>query len=352
MLKKLFMYGMMKARPKKKLPLYALESRHHQPELPNFNDSTYFFGRNDDGFAMVARLGFRNNRAPEFWYAIKIPSLGTFRLDTLEGESQGGFQYGAMHFECIEPGKKWEYKYDGPIFKEGQNHHIKMHLTFKATKPVFNFDEGAVDAWSMSETLAKEDWNREFFQKLKEIRQMHYEQVGEIDGFLEIDGQKHEVNLRSIRLHSSGQRVWRTWNRHIWFAGVLDNGEAFNISRIRYDFLNFDLSAGFITSGESYTALKDCDNFETFAGRYIPKNFSINFEIPQNPPKTLKVYTEDFFPFSMEKGIYQIREGIARFELDGVQGIGIAEFGLNPQQYDIKTYRLMNLKEKTTAVNG
>ncbi len=337
------MYGLMQARPKPKLSIEALESRHQQPETPNFNDSTYFFGRDQKGFAMVARLGFRNEQNPEFWYAIKIPHQGIYRLNELTGSTGEGFQHGGMHFQCIEPGQGWLYQYEGPIEKEGQKMDIKMHLEFTGTKPVFNFDKGAVDAWSMAGTLAKEKWSKEFFQKLREIRQMHYEQVGQLKGHFEIEGEKISVDLCSIRLHSSGQRVWGEWNRHMWLAGVLDNGDGFNISRIRYNFLNFDLSAGFLTQGEQVAALKDCDSFAVFADKQIPKDFEIRFQPQGQSTQTLKVQTEDFFPFAMEEGVYQIREGIARFELDGVKGIGIAEFGLHPEHYDIEAYQLFDL---------
>jgi hypothetical protein len=330
------------------LPVTQLESKHVDPNLPLFNDSSYFLGRGDDGSCMVVRLAFRSTRDPEYWLKFHLPGKGTFELkelDTIEGD---GFRLGDLYFACLEPGKRWKIGYSGPIHhveapqkdgvhEQGQEiiRQADIELHFEATRPLVNFKDISRPA-DLAPVIAREKWNLDFFRNLKEISKVHLEQGGRITGTIRIDGEDIPVDWRSVRDHSWGTRDWGTWKRHVWLGGVLDNGEAFNLSMISYDFLG-QLSAGYLTRGSEVAYFSGLPEMDSFASEpLVPRNTRIDFHSRDGSPRSLEIEMPRYFDFLMD-GVYHIREGMGDFVFDGIPGKGVAEFGLNPSHYDISS---------------
>lgn len=314
------------------LPLHELESKHSNPDEPLYNDSSYFLGRGEDGSHMVVRLAFRNGRSPEYWLSIHLPGKGTFELRDLEALEGDGFQLGALAFKCEELGKTWKITYAGSI-NQGENiHQMELDLCFEGTRPLVNF-KNITNPSDTAEAIAREQWSGSFLRRLKEIKKVHLEQGGRITGFILLDGEKYPVDWRSVRDHSWGSRDWGTWKRHVWMGGVLDDGEAFNLSFISYDFMG-QLSAGYLSQGEDLLYFKALPDMESFAADpLVPQKMSLTFQDRDGKEHELKMSMPFYFDFMMD-GVYRIREGMGDFEIDGVPGKGVAEFGLNPAYYD------------------
>jgi len=320
------------------LPLSELELRHSNPEESLFNDSSYFLGRGEDGSHMVVRMAFRSTRSPEYWLAFHIPGKGTYQLNDLETVTGHGFKMGALEFTCLEEGKHWKITYSGNIHQGNSLHQVVLELDFEATRPLVNF-KNITDPLETAAVIAKEPWNRDFFRRVKEIRKVHLEQGGRITGSIILDGEKIEVDWRSIRDHSWGTRSWDSWKRHVWMGGVLDNGEAFNVSFITFSFMG-QLSAAYLSRGKDLTYFKALPDMELFASDpLIPGEATVNFFSRDGKPHQLTMKMPFHFDFMMD-GVYFIREGMGDFVFDGVPGKGVAEFGLNTAYYD------------TTAVRG
>ena len=312
-----------------------LESKHSNPDEPLFNDSSYFLGRGEDGSCMVVRMAFRGTREPEYWLAFHLPGKGTFQLKELVTTEGDGFRLGDLCYACLEPGKRWKIGYSGPVRQGDRSHQVTVDLLFEGTRPLVNFRHISRPS-DMAPVIAREKWNREFFRKLKEIRKVHLEQGGRITGTITVDGEEKPLEWRSVRDHSWGTRQWSRWKRHVWLGGVLDNGEAFNLSMITYDFLG-QLSAGYLTRGEELVYFSGLPLMETFASDpLIPKETTIGFSFRDGSSHNLEVKMPGHFDFIMD-GAYHIREGMGDFVFDGVPGMGVAEFGLNPAHYDITT---------------
>lgn len=315
------------------LPLDELESRHSDLTNNLFNDSSYFLGRGEDGSCLLVRMAFRTNRVAECWLTVSLPGTGTFTVDGLPGEPGEGFRMGTFEFFCKQPGKHWSIRYSGDLKQEGQAHKVDLNLEFEAIKPIVNFKHISRPA-DIAPVIAREKWTKPFLNSLKEIKKMHLEQAGRITGTVAVDGKIHNVNWRSIRDHSWGTRAWETWKRHIWLSGVLDDGEAFNLSMITYSFLG-QLSAGYITRGEKTEYLSALPAMESFASDpLIPEKSSLVFHSRDGRQHTLEIEIPRFFGFLMD-GAYYIHEGLGNFTLDGIPGLGVAEFGLNRNFYDI-----------------
>lgn len=318
------------------LPLEDLESKHINRDEPLFNDSSYFLGRGDDGSYMVVRQAFRTTRGNEYWLRFYFPGKGEYVLEDMEAIEGKEFQLGTLEFVCQDPGKTWNIKYKGPIKKGGEDIDLELNLTFTATRRLVNFKE-ITDPVVTAAVIAKEKWDRKFFEKLKEIKKVHLEQGGQLKGYAILKGEKIDIDWRSIRDHSWGNRTWGSWNRHIWLGGVLDNGEAFNLSMIRYDFMG-QLAAGYITEGEKVTYINTMPDMDAFASDpLIPDPCMIAFYSSDGVEHELSITFAGHFKFIMDDEYY-IHEGMGNFTLDGIKGKGVAEFGFNPENYDFKTW--------------
>jgi len=336
-LKRILAAGMIRRGLKERdLPLEELESKHSESTTQYFNDSSYFMGQGEDGSYLLVRMAFRTNREPECWLTVYLEGTGTFTIDGLPGSPGSGFSLGALHFNCEEPGKLWSIRYDGDLnHDEGIKSTVQMALEFEGRTPLVNF-KNISRPEDIAPVIASEKWTRSYLKSLKEIRKMHLEQSGRMTGTITIDGKVNKINWRSIRDHSWGIRLWRTWKRHIWLCGILDNGEAFNLSLISYTFMG-QLSAGYLTQKGSLDYLSGLPAIDSFADDpLIPEKSKIAFQSRDGKEHLLEIEIQRFFGFMMDE-IYYIHEGMGKFILDGLPGSGVAEFGLNTSIYDIQT---------------
>lgn len=317
------------------LPLGELETKHSEPATLFFNDSTYFMGQGEDGSCLLARMAFRTDREPECWLTLYLEGTGTFTIKGLPGEPGSGFSLGDLHFNCEQPGRRWTIRYSGDLEKENKKCTVDLDLVFESITPLVNFKYISRPE-DIAPVIAREKWSKTFLNSLKEIRKMHLEQAGRMTGTITIDGRVSKVEWRSVRDHSWGIRNWGTWKRHVWLSGILDNGEAFNLSMISYSFLD-QLSAGYITQGEQVDYLSGLPAMDSFAADpLIPKESKIAFHSRNGRKHILEIEIPRYFGFMMD-GIYYIHEGMGKFILDGIPGFGVAEFGLNTRIYDSRT---------------
>ncbi len=324
---------MIRRRKGREIPVEELERKHVRPDIPGYNDSSYFAGLSREGITLVTRQAFRPGRHNENWLKVHIPGEGVWGFENQPLEAGEGFVQGNLKYLCREPGKRWDIQYEGPVFQEDKTENIIVDLQWRVTSPILNFDKAGSDPGQVAEQIAKKPWSRTFFKRLHEIHLVHYEQGGELTGTVTWRRKTHDVRLRGVRDHSFGRREWETWRRHIWFLGILDDGRFFNISLIDYDFVN-DLRAGFIFDGEKYVTFSKTPSFaELDLKSPLPHELKFNITVEKGtPPVTVGVSMKQFFPFTMD-GVYHIREAKAEFVYGDTRGIGIAEMGVNLKEY-------------------
>ena len=116
---------------------------------------------------------------------------------------------------------------------------------------------------------------------------------------------------------------------------MLEDNRVVNVCVIHYDFLG-QLKAGFVTYGpQGYSPVKKCITLEEIPMPHeMPRPFEVPFQTQDKKSHILSVKMKEGFDFAMDDGAYHITEWIADFDLDGVKGVGIAEFGLNFKRYD------------------
>ena len=334
-LKRILAVYMTKRGKKREFDAEELEVKHVDKSKKAFNDSSYFAGISEEGFAFVTRQSFRVDKPNENWMMISIPGEGVWGFENRDMKEGKGFKQGKLEYKCVKPGEKWKIKYDGDLPKGEEKEHIKIDLDWVGAAPIVVFDKVGTTALQVGTQIANEEWTKPFFNKLRELDQVHYEQAGKLSGQIEWKGKKHQLDFIGVRDHSWGVRNWEDWDRHFWLLGLLEDGRFFNFSLISYDFVK-NLQAAFIYNHDHYTTIYKIPSFEELKlSPMMPKSLSFEVqEVKDGPKKELKVNMLNFFPFRMDEDYY-LRQAEAEFEYDGVKGVGIAEMGVNLKKYEI-----------------
>lgn len=312
-------------------PMAVMEARSHSAAL-DANDSSYFCALGPDGHALVFRAAFRHDKPAELWVAVRLDDGQELRAPEADPTPGEGFVLGGLSLECREVGKKWGVRFDGALLdSRGGSHHARLDLEFVGTSLVVDFRD-AKDDWEVARLMGAETWSRAFFDKLRELHQTHIEQAGRFVGTVTIDGHARTIDWPAVRDHSYGMRRWSTMTRHGWFAGVLDDGSSYCVSRAKYDFVG-ELGAGYVVKGDAFDAVVRSADLKSFAEPAGKKDHELWFETKRGRKLTLRSSFTRSHVFDLDGGVYRIREGMGRVELDGVAGRGIAELGWNRAQF-------------------
>ncbi len=334
-LKSILAVYMTKRKKKREFTLKELESKHTETGKKSFNDSSYFAGISKEGFTFVTRLSFRSDKPNENWMKVNIPGEGVWGFENRNFPEGKGFKQGPLEYECIVPGEKWRIKYEGTLPQGKKEEHIKLDVEWTAAAPLVVFDKVGTTALQVGKQIAKERWDRNFFNKLRELDQVHYEQAGKMTGVIQWKGKRHELEFVGVRDHSWGNRNWPDWDRHFWLLGLLEDGRFFNFSLISYGFVK-NLKAAFIYTGDRYKTIFKIPSFDQLKfDSLMPKSLSFPVqEDKDGPVKTLSLKMRTFFPFRMDE-TYYLRQAESEFVYDGVKGIGFAEMGINLGKHEI-----------------
>jgi len=336
MLKRLISRQMVKRTKNRLFPVEYLEQKHVDLNQPFPNDSSFFYGGDKEGNAFITRMAFRGpDREHEYWFDFHLKGLGFFGLKSDPGAEGDGFQLGSLSWKPIETGKTWRIRFDGTVHDKDNNpHECKTDLLFTGENPIYDFATSS-DQNSIAGAIAAEKWNKEFFFKLKDTHQTHYEQTGNIKGFIILDNKKHDLDFRASRDHSFGSRNWLTWDRHFWITGLSDNGYHWTVTTIRFDFLG-RLTAGFVIGPDGVAdAIVECTDLETVSKeKLLPDQGIVELIMRSGKKHQIRFKRNGDFPYIMDKK-YLMFEAIGTYQFDGVDGLGMVEFGFHADKYKI-----------------
>lgn len=303
------------------------------PDVPkHYNNSFYFTAHRADGLAFLIRLAFRGDGTVETWFNVYVPGKGAYSYDNhLDVPTKDGtLSSGPISFKLLEPAKKWQLIFDGKVKSLSNNKLIKAKLKgfFLSDLPIYDFSKDA-HPQALAEALAREKWSRSFFKELQNNKQVHYEQGGRFEGYLQIGKEKIELNIPAFRDHSFGPRDWNYMQRHVWLVGFLEDGSFFNYSLVRYPSV-YNLTAGFLmTKDETLSVIGGIPLDKLYNGMQIPNMFEFECTLENGKHIEGSCFFDHSFSWILGNGVYQITEGLAQFEINGVPGRGIAEFGNN-----------------------
>jgi hypothetical protein len=336
MLKKAFARKMVRHTKNRRLSLEYLEKKHVNQDYPYPNDSSFFYGGDTVGNAFITRMAFREPKRPnEFWFDIFLKGYGYFGLSTSPGPEGSGFQQGSLQWKPIEQGKIWQILFEGTLMdREGKAHYCKTNLIFAGQHPVYDFEQSS-DHKAIADAIAAEKWTREFFHQLKDTHQVHYEQTGSLKGSIVLDETTFPISMIGLRDHSFGSRNWCSWDRHFWMSGISSSGISWTVTTIKWQFLG-RLTAGYITLQDgTIDAIVDCTDLETVSSeRLLPDHSHVEIKTRNGKIHRLEFWRHGEFPY-LHDNKYMMREGIGAYKFDGVDGLGMVEFGFHKDKYHV-----------------
>jgi hypothetical protein len=334
MLKKLIARQMVKRTKSRLYPVDYLEQKHVDQEQPYPNDSSYFYGGDKQGNAFITRMAFREpKRDNEFWFDFYLKDLGYFGLKSSPGTEGAGFQQGSLKWEPIEIGKIWRITFEGTVNdRTGKPHRCIANLVFTGKHPIYDFARSS-DQRAIADAIAAEKWTKDFFLAMKDTHQVHYEQTGTLKGSIVLDGKTISLDMMGSRDHSFGSRNWHTWDRHYWITGVSEAGFHWTLTTIKWQFLG-RLTAGFITAPDGSTdAIIECTDLKTISkDKLLPDHATVTIKTRNGKTHNLEFWRHGEFPYLHDEK-YMMREGIGSYKFDGVDGLGMVEFGFHADKY-------------------
>ena len=326
MLKRLFAYALVSRSDAAQQNPSVLEARQKPDASGFFNDSFYFSGRDTTGNALVLRLGFRPQADTEIWFDLMLPQTGRVSGIFPDATSDiSNITCGPLHLKCVEPNHLWKITYNGPVRTSHGDVPAEMELSFSSTEVPVDF-KAHTDSWGLAGYMAQEKWSREWFEKLRDLKQIHYEQGGTLTGTISLDGTTYPLELRGVRDHSFGPRKWQAMQEHAWLMACMEDGSFINVSTVSYDFLPY-MHSGYVARGGVVLPVTAAPRFQDIP-RTNPEgmDFQYQFAVKGEPSRRMNCMVDEVFEYTMH-GVYHFYEGLARFDLDGKKGVGICEIG-------------------------
>ncbi len=296
---------------------YALPSDADETRI----NSYYFSGHDMAGQSLLVRFAQRGGGKTEVWFAYRDAS-GRAYVNTRtswDGEPPAGVT-------CVEPGKQWAFFFDGAVRRltDGTVVRARFAGTFEASGAPFDFSYH-MDSSVLAGAIARQKWNRGFFDELQQNNQVHYEQQGRITGALSADGQQMEISLPAMRDHSFGRRDWGYMQRHVWLMALMEDGSALNVNFVSYPKLR--LHTGYHVSAQGTRCVTDVSLPQPASGS-VPGSMMYRVTLSDGTEVRVACAKEAEFVFPCGEA-YTIHEGIGAFSSGGTMGRGIMEFGWN-----------------------
>ena len=120
----------------------------------------------------------------------------------MKDDDETGWVVNGIHLEPMVPMKKWKVQFSGNMKLQNNPESVyKVNIDAEYTSDLEFFDfDSDMDPWTMARAVSRESWSREYFDRLKEAHQSHYEQFGHVAGTYSIDdGDKTDFKVNIQR---------------------------------------------------------------------------------------------------------------------------------------------------------
>jgi len=274
-----------------------------------WNESYYFnFHDKNNDLTAFMRIGNKINKNEKsmFFYVMTPKLIAGIKLETPCDDKP--LTIAGLEYEEIEPGQ-WRLQYNGLIFNplEKSEFQIKMDVIWQAINPIMDYRDCVDEKQTkMSSKVASE----------------HYEQFGKAVGKIEIDGEVLEIEALGERDLSRGVREWGSPKMWMWINSQFSNEEAFNITKLSVD--EGDIDAGYFHIHGVNEALIQADIDVEF-NKGIPSKFRMILRDKKGSQYSVdgEIIRMGMIPVD---GDMMLIETLSRYNWDGKEGYGVAEF--------------------------
>jgi len=307
------------------------EYTHPPTPEPHFNESMYFnffdHLRVCGGFT---RIGNRPNEGyAEVTFLYYLPgSQGIlFVFDRSPIASNSAFAAGGMQFRVVSPFKELSVSFNGQAFhlpdpmsledpkkalSAAQGKAVALALTVRGLSPVFG--SAGAEGLSAGEEV--------------EFASAHYEQQTQSTGFIDIGGEKTELNALGLRDHSWGPRHWQAPKFYRWLTAQFGPDLALMLTDFESP-SGRKIQSGFVFRGGANIPVKQVSIDTDYAagGRY-QLHLSAAFTTDEGERAVLAGEVLERVPLrNRRKGqTTRICEGFTRYALGDRVGYGISEY--------------------------
>lgn len=354
-----FILSLQKLKKRRKVNLEEMDKPQPLSAHEKAIDAVYMNGSNKSGDNLIVGTARRKDNLIDGFLFLRLQKFNSGILESIkipgtalkQTESEKD-QYAAegIKLSPIIPMKKWKLEYNGQL-KETLNkdkvYQVKIDAEFTSDLPIFNFDVD-MDNWSLAKSISYEKFSRDYFKILEASHQTHYEQHGNLHGFAEIDGEKYEINLDTVRDHSFGvYRDWRMFYRYVLHFFTTENGDRFMVSKICAPITFSRLSMGYVCTAEEKKIVPitwtDFELFQHGEGGLPPNDYAFLVKSADGIEYTVQVQATDSAHVYISKDWEaKVVENLCNFKVNGVNAWGCAEWeyrnnkGKDVPDYDTK----------------
>ena len=200
-------------------------------------DSVWVQGVSPDGAWLVAGAARRPRGLLDAVLLVGVPGLGTLKLpqhpDTAVPGGDGEFAGAGLRIRPELPMRRWRVEYSGQlrVHQTDQLVDVELSLSYTSAMPHFDYDTD-MSALTISRAMAREPWSRQFFARLRDAHQTHYEQLGTSRGTVKVQDKEYHLQVDGMRDHSyAGRRDWRLLHRYALHTIVTEDGTKAQVSQ-------------------------------------------------------------------------------------------------------------------------
>jgi len=315
----------------------AMEKTQPLSDHPLAIDAVLFSCGGQDGTYLVAAMARRKLDTNNTIFCLRIPSIGVLlhpkHPDTMfHSENEESWEAEGLKLDLIEPMKKWSISYEGPMVHQVNKttHQVKLEATYESRFPFFDFDSD-MEAWTVARAFAKEPWSREYFDGIRKAHQCHYEQLGDVEGHVSIDGARDfPLSLNVMRDHTHGStRDWRLMHRYGIQNFTTKTGFRGFIGVVSQPSIFSSLELGYVCTQDGRclpVQEVDLPLWKHGEGGKDPKDFGFRFKadnVWHNIQVKVLDTVEVFIGWQWEA---RILERFCEYVIDGVPGWGVSEW--------------------------
>jgi hypothetical protein len=275
----------------------------------DWNESYYFnFHDQRNDLTAFMRIGNKINKDEKmmFFYLMGDQLLGGMNKETNCGDHP--LENNGLEFQEIETGK-WRIIYNGPIINplDHSAYQVVMDIVWTARNPVMDYMD-CVD--------------RKGVELSSSVASGHIEQFGTAVGEVKIDDKKYQITGLGERDQSIGVRAWASPKMWMWINSAFSEEAAFNITKLTVD--EGEVDAGYFYTNQANQALIKSDIDVEFQ-EGIPQKFTMALYDKTEQKYLVEGEVVRYGMIPVDENMILI-ETLSRYNWDGNEGYGIAEF--------------------------
>lgn len=318
-------------------PLVHKERMQTLGEHPLAFDAIFFMACSMDGTSLIVGSERRHHNVINSPIYVLIPGLGLLKHKKLPdtclfGATNDAYGAEGIRIQPIEPLKTWKVEFDGFMnLKEdpSREFRVKLRCVYTGQWPAFNYDTD-LHPHSMAKIIAAESWSRDYFKRLQSAHQSHYEQMGHINGTVQVDDNTYSLNLMSIRDHSTGPvRDMDLLYRYAFYMMFLEDGTMASVIVVNQPCSVSMMESGYVClPGGAVHNMEWCD-FQLYQhgeDGEPPTDHAFSFKAGGTIYRVKVKGEEVAFHFVGWQWEAKIIEMFSTFEINGVKGRGLSEF--------------------------